>query len=121
MYRPSEHPFFRLQCADNSVSAHSVHAGTFSRHVDTLYNEFASGSLVNASIARFETTDAVAFVLYADGVPTMFTELSRSAIQQDIRESQAFHVIESVARELADVPNKVTYLSPDSQLPVATI
>lgn len=98
-----------------------MHAGKFSRHVDTLYNEFASGSLVNASIARFETVDAIAFILYADGVPTMFTELYRSAIQQDIRDSQAFHVIESVARELADVPNKVTFLSPDSQLPVATI
>jgi len=115
MYMPSQHPFFRLQCSDEQNIAQYVHAGAFSRMVDEAYNIFAADEPLVVSISRFETSDGIAFILYDDGAPTFYTELSRSPSDRDRR---ALLIIESVHRELLDTLFSTTYLCEAAQLPV---
>jgi len=117
MYKPSDHPFFRLQSTDGLTAATYVHTGVFSRLVDESYNLFASGSQIDISISKFETADAIAFLMYEDGVPTLYTEVTRLRLGTDQREKRAVHVIETCQRELSPETLRVIMLSPDSQLP----
>lgn len=121
MFSPSQHPFFRLQCSDGTRNARYVHTGVFSSQLDEYYNESASGELIDVTITRFETTDAIAFILYADGVPLLFTEVTRLQLATDEREQHAVHIIESCQRELSPESRQAQFLTPTDQLPVATI
>lgn len=121
MFTPTQHPFFRLQCTDNENSAKYVHTGVFSRTVDEYYNEYASGAFINVSICRFETVDALAFILYADGTPLLFTELTRVSLVNDKREQQAVSIIEAVHREVSPETLRVSYLTQDDLLPVTSL
>jgi len=117
MYKHSDHPFFRLQSADGLTTASYVHTGVFSRLVDECYNLYASGDTIDISISRFETDDAIAFIMYDDGVPTHYTEVTRLQLVTDQREKRAMHVIESCHEELSPESLRAIILSPDNQLP----
>lgn len=112
---PSQHPYFRLQCSDGQSLASKVHAGAFSRMADEAYNDLLVDETLNVSICRLETVDGIGFIFYDDGVPTFYTELTRSPSDRDKR---ALLVIESVHRELRDTLLNATYLCEDDQLPV---